>query len=148
MSVVIKPIAREDRAAWENLIFSYAEFYKTIIPDGGLDRVWGWIHDENNDFWSDIARDSNGNVVGFVQYSLMHRSLSGEMICYMSDLYVEPKLRGLGTGQALIDHVLAFAKDSDISNVRWLTQENNYAGRQLYDSYTPKSDFVFYSKKV
>ena len=78
----------------------------------------------------------------------MHRSLSGEMVCYLSDLFVRPEVRGTGAGRALIDHVFTFARARDISNVRWLTQDFNYAGRRLYDTYAPKSDFILYSVNV
>ena len=82
------------------------------------------------------------------QYQLMHRSLSGEKVCYLSDLYVIPEVRGSGAGRALIDQVFAFAKSKDISNVRWLTQDYNYNARKLYDSYGRKSDFILYSFPV
>jgi hypothetical protein len=45
----------------------------------------------------------------------------------------------------MIDHVLAFAKNEGLPGVRWLTQEFNYPARKLYDSYTPKSDFILYN---
>ena len=90
----------------------------------------------------------DGTPVGFTQYQLMHRSLSGAMVCYLSDLYVRPAVRGTGAGRALIDHVIEFARSRGISNVRWLTQDYNYAGRRLYDTYTPKSDFILYSLPV
>ncbi len=123
---------------------AYAEFYKTTIPDGGFDRVWAWIVDPANNFWCDVA-ESDGQVIAFTQYQLMHRSLGGSMVCYLSDLYVEPSVRESGAGRALIDHVLAFAKDRGLPGVRWLTQEFNYPARRLYDTYGPKTDFILYN---
>ena len=96
----------------------------------------------------DLALDDTGTPLGFVQYQLMHRSLSGAKVVYLSDLYVRPDLRGGGIGRAMIDHVIGFAKSNGFTNVRWLTQEFNYAGRQLYDSFRPKSDFILYSVPV
>lgn len=87
-------------------------------------------------------------MVGLCQYQLMHRSLSGAKVVYLSDLYVTPAVRGSGVGRAMIDHVIGFARARGIGNVRWLTQEFNYAGRRLYDSYRPKSDFILYSVPV
>lgn len=144
----IRPLQRSDRMIWTSLFSSYAEFYNTEIPEGGFDRVWEWIFDADNDFWCDLIIDANDQPFGFTQYQLMHRSLSGEMVCYLSDLFVEPNNRGQGAGRALIDHVINFARSRNMSNVRWLTQEFNYAGRRLYDSYSPKSDFILYSNNV
>ena len=148
MTFTIRPVAQTDRTRWETLLDAYAEFYKTTVPDGGHDRVWDWIFDTENDFWCDLVERDDGVIIGFTQYQLMHRSLSGAMVCYLSDLYVEPQERGAGAGRAMIDHVLAFARERGLSNVRWLTQEFNYAGRRLYDTYQPKSDFILYSVPI
>ena len=87
-------------------------------------------------------------MIGFTQYQLMHRSLGGGMVCYLSDLYVDPGIRGSGAGRALIDHVIAFARSRGLPGVRWLTQEFNYPARRLYDSYGPKTDFILYNVPV
>ncbi|MGI9436842.1 MAG: GNAT family N-acetyltransferase [Geminicoccaceae bacterium] len=148
MTISIRPLTEPDRAKWEQMFEAYAEFYKTSIPEGGFDRVWAWITDPANDFWCDIAESSDGVVIGFTQYQLMHRSLGGSMVCYLSDLYVDPDIRGSGAGRALIDHVLAFARDRGLPGVRWLTQDFNYPARRLYDTYGPKTDFILYNVPV
>ncbi|MEO8242714.1 MAG: GNAT family N-acetyltransferase [bacterium] len=148
MAVSVRPLSTADRAVWEELFDDYAAFYKTTVDSAAKAQVWTWIFAESPDFFCDLAVDGSGQVVGMTQYQLMHRSLSGQKVCYMSDLYVRPEIRGGGTGRALIDHVIGFARARGISNVRWLTQEFNYAGRRLYDSYRPKSDFILYSVPV
>lgn len=144
----IRALQTQDRQVWEELFNQYAAFYKTAIPDGGHDTVWQWIFDDNNDFWCAVIVDESGQPFGFTQYQLMHRSLGGSMVCYLSDLYVVPDNRGSGAGRALIDYVFEFARSNSIPNVRWLTQDFNYAGRRLYDTYSPKSDFILYSNNV
>jgi GNAT superfamily N-acetyltransferase len=144
----IRPLQETDRAIWEDLFNQYAAFYKTTIPNGGHDNVWQWIFDPDNPFWCDLIIDTDDTPFGFTQYQLMHRSLGGSMVCYLSDLFVTPDRRGSGAGRALIDHVLEFAKSNGTVNVRWLTQDSNYAGRRLYDTYSPKSEFILYSNNV
>ncbi len=148
MPATIRALKKDERADWERLFTDYATFYKTQIPDGAADKVWSWIFDDDNEFWCDVAVDDDGRLIGFTQYQLMHRSLGGSMVCYLSDLYVEPEGRGEGAGRAMIDHVILFARNNGVPNVRWLTQEFNYAGRRLYDSYAQKSDFILYSIPV
>ena len=143
----IRPVTESDHQAWLSLFADYAAFYLVDLPDDAASQAWQWIHDSNEPFWCDVA-EHEGKVVGMTQYQLMHRSLSGEKVCYLSDLYVIPEVRGSGAGRALIDQVFAFAKSKDISNVRWLTQDYNYNARQLYDSYGKKSDFILYSFPV
>ena len=144
----IRALRSNDREQWELLLRAYAAFYGTATSSQSEATVWSWIFDEHNDFWCDLAVDHSQSIIGFVQYQLMHRSLSGAMVCYLSDLYVDPQSRGNGAGRAMIDHVIAFAQTRDVANVRWLTQELNYTGRQLYDTYTKKSDFILYSLPV
>ena len=146
--MTIRSLTPDDRERWQSLLRAYAAFYGTATTHESEAVVWGWIFDEHNDFWCDLAVDTSGNITGFVQYQLMHRSLSGAMVCYLSDLYVDPQSRGHGAGRDMINHVLAFAKKRGIDNVRWLTQEFNYSGRRLYDTYTKKSDFVLYSVPI
>lgn len=148
MAVTIRALKTSERSNWEFLFRSYAAFYETETNQKSEDQVFQWIFDENIDFWCDVAVDDNNELIGFVQYQLMHRSLSGSMVCYLSDLYVDPGLRSKGVGRMLIDHVFKFAANRGISNVRWLTQEFNYNGRRLYDTYAKKSDFVLYSINV
>jgi GNAT superfamily N-acetyltransferase len=145
--VTIRPLMPEDRAVWEELMEAYAAFYKTTVTEAGKAAVWDWIFGQKEEFWSDVAI-CDGQIIGLCQYQLMHRSLSGAKVVYLSDLYVRPEIRGAGAGRAMIDHVMGFAKARGIGNVRWLTQEFNYAGRRLYDSYRPKSDFILYSVPV
>lgn len=147
MTLTIRPVAADDRPVWEALFDGYAAFYKTTVSDDVKAAVWGWIFDEKESFWADLAV-LDGVAVGLVQYQLMHRSLSGGKVCYLSDLYTLPAARGHGVGRGLIDHVIGFARENGIVNVRWLTQEFNYDGRRLYDSYRPKSDFILYSVPV
>ncbi len=171
MAIVIRPLRLEDRKVWEDLLDAYAAFYKTTTTVAGKAAVWDWIFGAESpeaknpeadnseadnsgtknsgaeDFWADLAL-LDGKVVGLCQYQLMHRSLSGAKVVYLSDLYVRPEQRGGGVGRAMIDHVIGFAKARRIGNVRWLTQEFNYAGRRLYDTYRPKSDFILYSIPV
>ncbi|MEO9873413.1 MAG: GNAT family N-acetyltransferase [Anderseniella sp.] len=145
MTVSIRPLEETDRNRWEELFQGYFEFYKVGVPDNGFDRVWNWIFDPHNDFWCDLAIGEDGRIIGFVHYQLWHSTLTASMACYMADLFVEPSERGSGAGRLLVDNVLAFARDRDLPSVDWLTQDSNYAGRHLYDSYSPKSEFVFYT---
>ena len=123
-------------------------FHRVTVTDDSLQATWRWIHDEDEDFWCALIENNDGEVIGFTQYQLMHRSLSGSMVCYLSDLYVEPDYRGSGAGRVLIDYVFEFARRNNIPNVRWLTQESNSTARKHYDTYGTKSDFILYSFPV
>ena len=147
-NLTIRSVNASDKIRWTELMKAYANFYEVEVDDTALATTWNWIEDPNNSFWCTLAEQQDGTIVGFTQYQLMHRSLSGAMVCYLSDLYVEPELRGGGVGRALTDHVFDFARDNSIPNVRWLTQDSNAVARKLYDSYGDKSGFILYSVPV
>ena len=144
MPLIIRPVTPEDRSAWEALFRGYAAFYKTD-PDPALEAVWTWVTDPAEPYWSEIAWGPDGTALGLVQYSLMHRSLSGQQVVYLSDLFTTPAARGQGVGRALIERVRAFARENGYPSVRWLTAEDNAAARKLYDTYTPASGFILYA---
>ncbi len=148
MSAKIRPVRPEEKARWEEMFRAYGKFYKVEVTPEAVEGVWAWINDPNEPFWCDVAEDAEGKLAGMTQYQLMHRSLGGSQVVYLSDLYVDPELRGGGIGRALIEHVLAFAKTKGAPSVRWLTQDFNYKGRMLYDSFAPKSDFILYNVPV
>lgn len=148
MNTTIKALDKSDRNQWESVFDQYANFYKVTPPLNCKDQVWDWIFNTEEPFWCDLAISEQGQAIGFVQYQLMHRSLSGAKVCYLSDLYVNPDQRKSGTGRALIDHVMDFAKHNDIENVRWLTQDSNASAKSLYDTYVAQSEFVLYSVPV
>jgi len=144
----IRPLNPKDKSSWLELFNAYADFYRVDLPESAQMQAWNWIFDSKEDFWCDVSEGEDGELNGFVQYQLMHRSLSGEKVCYLSDLFVNPNDRGTRTGKALIDHVFTIARDKQWSNVRWLTQESNKRARKLYDHYAPRSEFVLYSIPV
>ena len=144
MPLTIAPVTPADRADWQALFRAYAAFYRTDASAAEA-QVWDWIQSETEPYWADIARDADGAALGLVQYSLMHRSLSGGMVVYLSDLFTLPQARGKGVGRALIDHVRDFARGRGYSSVRWLTAETNTPARALYDSYAPASGFILYA---
>ena len=148
MTLQIRSVAQAEKTLWSELFQGYANFYNVDLPANAEAQAWSWIHDDDESFWCDVAVTEQGEIVGFVQYQLMHRSLSGEKVCYLSDLYVESAIRGSGIGRALIDHVFNVAQTQQWSNVRWLTQESNERARKIYDHYSKRSEFVLYSVPV
>lgn len=66
--------------------------------------------------------------------------------CYLQDLFTRPEARGRGVGRALIQAVYGAADAAGVSDVYWLTAEDNYAGRMLYDRVGIKSPFIRYNR--
>ena len=54
--------------------------------------------------------------------------------CYLAELYVRPALRGEGRGRALMEAVLAFARERGAGYIELNTGEDDKAARGLYES--------------
>ena len=55
--------------------------------------------------------------------------------CYLAELYVRPQLRGQGRGQALLEAVLAFARERGAGYIELNTGEDDTAARALYERF-------------
>ena len=148
-SIVVRAPAQADYSGWRPLWDGYNEFYgrhgATALPEHITAMTWRRFFDPAEPVFALIAED-RGQIVGLAHY-LFHRSMTRiEQVCYLSDLYTQPSLRGKGIGRALIEAVCAQAKAAGASRVYWQTHESNAAGRQLYDKVAGHFGFIVYSR--
>jgi GNAT superfamily N-acetyltransferase len=147
----IRPIAPEDHAAWRPLWDGYNAFYgrhgDTALPEHVTQVTWQRFFDANEPVFALVAEHA-GVVVGLAHY-LFHRSMTRiEPVCYLSDLFTLPSLRGRGVGRALIEAVCVQARAAGASRVYWQTHETNAAGRLLYDQVAKHHGFIVYSREL
>ena len=128
------PYFYELNVAWLKKYF-YVEPYDELV----LSNPQSYIIDKGGFIF--FGRYQN-EIVGVV--SLINQGTFFEL----SKMAVKPQFQGLKFGLQLMEFTIEFAKSKGYDNVRWLTQDFNYAGRRLYDTYAPKSDFILYSVPV
>jgi GNAT superfamily N-acetyltransferase len=75
---------------------------------------------------------------------LEHVSTSAADVCYLQDLFTEPRARGQGVARALIAAVVDAARVRGCSRVYWVTHESNTTARRLYDQVAVNSGFIRY----
>jgi GNAT superfamily N-acetyltransferase len=142
---VIRPVGKDERAAWEPLWKGYLTFYKATLAPSASDVAWQRFHDPDEPMFL-LGACVDGKLTGIVQY-LFHRS-SGTPgnYCYLQELFVAEGARGLGLGRGLIEAVYGEAKAAGASRVHWLTQTTNTQARILYDRVADDSGFMQYRK--
>lgn len=148
-SIVIRAPTQDDYAAWRPLWDGYNEFYGrhggTALPERITQVTWQRFFDPAEPVFALVAEDQ-GQLVGLAHY-LFHRSMTKiDRVCYLSDLFTLPSLRGKGIGRSLIEAVCTQAKANGASRVYWQTHESNAAGRQLYDKVAKHLGFIVYSR--
>jgi ribosomal protein S18 acetylase RimI-like enzyme len=144
MTMTVSRMAREDRAQWQPLYRGYAEFYRAPMNDEILDTVWGWIHDEREPFFGLIAKNEGGDAVGLMHCRRMASPLRGAHVGFLDDLFVAPDARGHGVVEALYGALAELAREQGWPFVRWMTAEDNYRGRAVYDRLAERTGWVTY----
>lgn len=132
-----------DEWRWRELWDEYLHFYRQQLDEATIDATWRRLLDPGSGMFCRVAV-SGGVVVGFAIGVLHQGTWTPAPICYLEDLYVETASRGIGIGHALIDDLLALARQNGWSRLYWHTQADNVAARALYDRFAPADGFVRY----
>lgn len=148
MTVTIGPPEERDYPRWRSLYQGYAEFYNVPMTDAIAGTVWRWLFDPSHVMQALIARDGSGRPVGLAHFRAMPRPLRGEEIGFLDDLFVDPSMRGQRIGAQLIDSLSDIARARGWAQIRWLTMDDNYRARALYDRYARRTMFLTYELKV
>ncbi len=146
--LTVRTVKDHDRADWERLYQGYAEFYKVEQTPEMRARVWSWLHDPLTEVEGLVCEDAEGRVIGLTHFRHFARPLAAATGCFLDDLFVDPQARGSGTADALIGEVKKIAQKRGWSLVRWITAEDNYRGRGVYDKLATRTNWVTYDIKL
>jgi GNAT superfamily N-acetyltransferase len=137
-----------DEAGWRSLWLGYCEFYAVTIVPEVTDLLWRRILDPQTPIHALVAEDASGALIGMANYVLHPFTWGTGQLCYLEDLFVVPEGRGMGVGRALIETLIALARQEGWPRVYWHTHELNEPARSLYDAITPRDPFVRYVVRV
>jgi len=145
MPVEIRPLRPADYADWCGLWTEYLNFYSTSLADDVFAATFARLTGDHPDLHGLVAVQ-DGVLVGLTHYIYHRHGWRIEDVCYLQDLYVSPDCRGCGAGRALIQAVYDAADANNTPSVYWLTQDDNAAGRQLYDRIGDLTNFIKYQR--
>ncbi|AXI46748.1 GNAT family N-acetyltransferase [Sulfitobacter sp. SK012] len=145
--ITIRPLAAQDRAAWDTLYTGYAEFYGVPQTPEMRDTVFSWLMSDDHES-AGLVADMDGTLIGLTHYRPFASPLRAITNCFLDDLFVDPAARGSGAAQALIDGVTEVAQTRGWGVVRWITAEDNYRARGLYDRTATRTPWVTYDIKL
>ena len=145
----IRAMRLSDRPQWETLYRGYAEFYKVAIDATKLQTLFGWLMDSDHVCEGIVAmadddRGDDDSLVGFVHFRAMPSPLRGAEVGFLDDLFIDPARRGSGAGAALLHHLDSIAASRGWPVTRWITQDNNYRARGLYDQLSIRTGWITY----
>jgi GNAT superfamily N-acetyltransferase len=144
MGVSVRPLRDEDRPDWERLYESYAAFYKVTQTPEMRQTVWSWIMNPSKEVEGIAATDDDGTLVGIAHFRPFARPLSATLGGFLDDLFVDPRSRGLGVADALLSRLKEEGLRRGWSVIRWITAEDNYRARAVYDRLADRTKWVTY----
>jgi len=148
MTLIIRPPVPNDRAAWDRLYQGYSEFYKVTQTPAMRDSLWSWLMDVSTPVHGLVAQDDTGALLGLAHFRPFARPLSASTGGFMDDLFVAPQ----GRGHSVADHLIQGVRDHGAAQgwsvIRWITAEDNYRARAVYDRLADKTKWVTYDIKL
>ena len=131
MAIAIRPATEADVPGILRFIKALAAYER------GLDKVTateeGLLRDGfgPRPFYDCLIAELDGKPAGFALFFYNYSTWRGQPGIYLEDLFVEPELRGLGIGKALLERVAQVAVDKGCGRLQW----------QVLDWNTPAIDF-------
>lgn len=141
--VEIRALTDADRPAWEALYRAYAEFYGVDQDADDRAKVWGWLQALSHPVRG-LAASDGGKLVGIAHFRRFPRPLAAAEGLFLDDLFVAPEARGYGVARALVERLAELARQEHCSLVRWITADDNYRARGLYDALAVRTMWVTY----
>ena len=140
-------IQKKHYEVWIELYHKYAEYYQVDIPKDNFDLTWKWLTSENYPFWGILA-DVDSKIVGFAHFRSLPSPLDSCEVGFLDDLFVLQEYRGKKIGYSLIEKVHQIGKNKNWPYINWITKDDNYTARTLYDKISTKTDWNFYELTV
>lgn len=146
MNVIIRPLEKNDEAAWRALWTSYLEFYESSVPEEVYKTTFLRLLSDDHPGQNGFVAEQGGVLVGLVHYIYHAHNWRVDQVCYLQDLYADPSVRGTGIGRKLIEAVYEQADADGCPSVYWMTQDFNLKARQLYDRIAKLTPFIKYAR--
>jgi GNAT superfamily N-acetyltransferase len=131
---VIAIVAEDDLPDLLRLMRGYCDFYEVAPADEALlamSRVL--IEDPERQGLQLIARDDDGQAVGFATIFWTWSTLSASRLAVMNDLFVVADARGGGHADALIAECVERARARGATELAWQTAHDNARARAVYE---------------
>ncbi len=142
----IRPLAADDRAAWEPLWHAYLRFYRTAPEAAVTDAAFDRLVAREQGMAGLVAVDGAGALLGFAHVIEHATTWSAAPVLYLEDLFVDPAIRGGGVGRALIAAVYAEADARGCSKTYWITEEFNAVARRTYETVAQRKSYITYER--
>ena len=110
---------------------------------GGKTKLFRTLHNSLHPL-KGIVADENSNIVGLAHFRAMPSPLRGKNIGFLDDIIVVPSYRGKGIAKLLLSELKKQGEKEGWGIIRWITKDDNYPARSLYDTISSKTNWNMY----
>jgi GNAT superfamily N-acetyltransferase len=138
---VIAVVTEADLPELLPLMRGYCEFYEVDTADEALVALARTlIADPEHEGLQLIARDDDGEAVGFATIFWTWSTLSASRLGVMNDLFVAEGARGGGVADALIEACAERCRERGATSLDWQTAHTNSRAQAVYDRVGARRD--------
>lgn len=142
-AIQIVPLEASHYDDWLILYKGYADHYRVELTEISVRCTWSWLMDPAHPL-TGIVAVKGAIPVGLAHFRAMPSPLRGREIGFLDDLFVNPSERGAGIASALLEALREEAGKMDWPVIRWITRDDNYRARAVYDRHAVKTDWNTY----
>jgi GNAT superfamily N-acetyltransferase len=132
MATTIRPATRADIPQILKFIRALAAYERApeavMATEADLERDGFGL----NPFYFCLIAEHEGRPAGFAFYFFNYSTWLGRPGLYLEDLFIEPELRGLGIGKALLEQVAAIAVEKGCPRLQWAVLDWNTPAIEFY----------------
>ena len=143
---VIRKIGDGDFTDWKDLFEKYLKFYETKVTDQILKNTFERLTNTKRKNQNALVAQKDNKLIGLAHFIYHPHNWKMEDVCYLQDLFVKERFRGLGVAYSLINTIYSEADKHKTPTVYWLTQDFNIRARKLYDRVGAKTAFIRYNR--
>ena len=143
---VIRKIGDGDFTDWKDLFEKYLKFYETKVTDEIFKKTFERLTNSERKNQNALVAQKDNKLIGLAHFIYHPHNWKMEDVCYLQDLFVKERFRGLGVAYSLINTIYSEADKHKTPTVYWLTQDFNIRARKLYDRVGAKTAFIRYNR--
>ena len=143
---VIRKIGDGDFTDWKDLFEKYLKFYETKVTDEIFKKTFERLTNSERKNQNALVAQKDNKLIGLAHFIYHPHNWKMEDVCYLQDLFVKERFRGLGVAYSLINTIYSEADKHKTPTVYWLTQDFNISARKLYDRVGAKTAFIRYNR--
>lgn len=129
---IIRTATSEDVDDIATLMVAHAQYEQSIIQSEGLSQKFEKHLAAAETELRCLVVEYQQQLVGYTTFIKQFSTWDADFYIYLDCLYLDQSVRGMGIGQELMEHIRAYAKAVDCTEIQWQTPDFNKSAIRFY----------------